>query len=540
MNIVIIMSGGVGARFGAVIPKQYNLIAGRPVIDYVIDAVLESRLTDKVVVVMDPQWRNYSENLKSTEFDFALNGATRIESLYNGLKQIKDNYACDKVLIVDAVAPFLYGELIDEYFDRLDEYDAVITAQKITGGFTDVYNSRLDREQYIITQSPEGFRFELLWNNFQIDYPYQEMAGMLPDESTRYYNYEFKNNLKLTYDFELAYAEYVLRNLGRLNRKSNVAYFDKEVLLTEGIKTYLLRREPQNTMKWIDEVYTLMPKMISKWEITSFVPNQVSRYGLVLQADSSKYGSVIIKFIPEFVERFEREVEAYRYLSPSYMCPVLEVDEENRVMLLQEIKPAKYASFEENLKLTQLFEWVIQEAVEYTGEQELKYIPDYYVELKMKLDAISAVPYCKEEVKAQLQYAVHLYEEVFLQGKKYIVHGDLHELNLLDNGHRLWAIDPNGMCAPLELECVRFIRNDVRNHPTFGYSQRFHMLLQYFGRYVDEVRLAQMFIIDMAFCTYNSTFENELPDKTHLDLELIQIAKKWLEDTYDRTSERKD
>ena len=38
MNIVIIMSGGVGQRFGAAIPKQYNLIAGRPVIDYVVDA----------------------------------------------------------------------------------------------------------------------------------------------------------------------------------------------------------------------------------------------------------------------------------------------------------------------------------------------------------------------------------------------------------------------------------------------------------------------------------------------------------------------
>ena len=39
-----------------------------------------------------------------------------------------------------------------------------------------------------------------------------------------------------------------------------------------------------------------------------------------------------------------------------------------------------------------------------------------------------------------------------------------------------------------------------------------------------------MFIIDMAFCTYNSTFENETPEETLVDLELIRIAKEWLKE----------
>ena len=137
--------------------------------------------------------------------------------MYNGLKLIHDQYACEKVVIVDAVAPFLRADILDDYFRKLDEYDAVITAQKITGGFTDIHNSRLDREQFIITQSPEGFRFPLLWNNYDLNFPYQETAGMLPDSATRYYNYGFKNNLKLTYDFELQYAEFMLRHFGAEN-----------------------------------------------------------------------------------------------------------------------------------------------------------------------------------------------------------------------------------------------------------------------------------------------------------------------------------
>ena len=54
MNIALILSGGVGKRFAANLPKQYNLINEKPVIDYVIEACMKSKLTDKVIVVCDP------------------------------------------------------------------------------------------------------------------------------------------------------------------------------------------------------------------------------------------------------------------------------------------------------------------------------------------------------------------------------------------------------------------------------------------------------------------------------------------------------
>ena len=37
MQVVLILGGGIGKRFGTVLPKQYNLIDGKPVIDYVIE-----------------------------------------------------------------------------------------------------------------------------------------------------------------------------------------------------------------------------------------------------------------------------------------------------------------------------------------------------------------------------------------------------------------------------------------------------------------------------------------------------------------------
>lgn len=32
MQVVLILGGGIGKRFGTVLPKQYNLIDGKPVI----------------------------------------------------------------------------------------------------------------------------------------------------------------------------------------------------------------------------------------------------------------------------------------------------------------------------------------------------------------------------------------------------------------------------------------------------------------------------------------------------------------------------
>ena len=57
-NIAIILSGGVGKRFGREIPKQYLEIDDKPCIDYVIEAAMNSKNIDKIVVVMDKKYIN--------------------------------------------------------------------------------------------------------------------------------------------------------------------------------------------------------------------------------------------------------------------------------------------------------------------------------------------------------------------------------------------------------------------------------------------------------------------------------------------------
>lgn len=213
MNIIIIMSGGVGNRFGADIPKQYCNLCGRPVIDYVIDAAKGSKVADKVVVVADPSCVELSEELKNSGFDFAVNGKERLDSLKSAFDYITEHYPeCEGIIILDAVAPFVTSELIDDYLTKLNDYDAVITCQKITGALGNYDFDPLDREKFYMTQSPEAFRFKTLLPYFRTDFPSQELAWQMPRETKKYLNFEFKNNLKLTYDFQLRYAEYIMED----------------------------------------------------------------------------------------------------------------------------------------------------------------------------------------------------------------------------------------------------------------------------------------------------------------------------------------
>lgn len=304
----------------------------------------------------------------------------------------------------------------------------------------------------------------------------------------------------------------------------------EESLRALGLRNFLLRRQPEETLSWLQEVLAFLPQIADRWQVTGLRPEQTSRYGLLLEAESKVLGGIFLKLIPPFLEgRYERELEAMLNLSPRYMCPILAHEDRWNLMVLKKIVPADHATFEDPSRIERFFRTVLDSAVPISGAQVLRSIPDYGDELMEKIRTIDTVPYRKAEVSAVLDEAKILFDREFAEAQRYIVHGDLHMLNVLDDGDHLWGIDPNGMCAPIEMECVRFIRNDVRTHPELGYANRFSTLVEFFSGLLDRKRLVEMFFVDMAFCTFNSTFENETEEETMVDLELIRIAREYLQ-----------
>ncbi len=207
MNIALILSGGVGKRFAAGLPKQYNLVNGRPVIDYVIKACQNATLVDKIVVVCNPGCEKYSKLLTEGNIDIVNGGKERYDSLNNGLEFIKENYNCKNICIFDAAAPLVYSELVDDYFRKLDEYDCVITCKKLVGELGNYNYDIFVRDEFYFSQSPESFRFEFLAEHFRPDFYSSELVYQLPKSINRYLNFNFQENIKITYDYDLILVE---------------------------------------------------------------------------------------------------------------------------------------------------------------------------------------------------------------------------------------------------------------------------------------------------------------------------------------------
>lgn len=210
MNIAMILSGGSGSRFGSDIPKQYNILNGKEVIGYSIDALKNSNNTDAILAICDS---SYKQHLTSKYGIVCVEGgSSRNDSLRRGLEYIKNNYPdCSKVFITEAARPFLTSELVDRYFEFLDEYDGVITTQHITDSLGKFGEKVTLRDKYYLVQAPEAFRFNPIYKGFKADSLITATSQQLPDGCTVMNYFDFKNNIKITYPEDLIIAEQLMK-----------------------------------------------------------------------------------------------------------------------------------------------------------------------------------------------------------------------------------------------------------------------------------------------------------------------------------------
>lgn len=210
MNISIILSGGVGVRFGNELPKQYNMLLGKEVIYYTVKALKESLLTDGIIIVAG------KESLKRLSAEYGVEciegGPSRNRSLKNGLDFIKEKYPlCKNVFINEAVRPFLTAALVDDYYRYLCGYDAVITAQYITDSLGREGEPVTNRSEYYLIQAPEAFRFDLLYKCFSAESPITATVQQLPENRNVKKCFEYKHNIKITYYEDLLYAQQLMK-----------------------------------------------------------------------------------------------------------------------------------------------------------------------------------------------------------------------------------------------------------------------------------------------------------------------------------------
>ena len=209
-NIIMITAGGVGARFGSNVPKQYVEINGRQVISYVIEACKQSTQADAILVVAHPSY--HDELVAAYGVDVTASGPELNVTKRNGFDYIRSHSACEKLVVVDAVRPTIETRVIDKFFSLLGEYDAAACARKITDSLGRFGEWVVNREEYYTLTPPEGFVFSLIDMHFKADSPITESIQQLPPTSKVYLDFDAPYYDKLTYPEDLVRVKYVLAN----------------------------------------------------------------------------------------------------------------------------------------------------------------------------------------------------------------------------------------------------------------------------------------------------------------------------------------
>lgn len=208
----IIVAAGRGTRAGGDVPKQWQMLAGRPVLATTLDAFRGQ--VDRIVLAIHPDDHARAAAL-GDDVTLVHGGATRTQSVRNALEALAGD-APAKVLIHDGARPLVPAGVIARVLTALDLGPAAAPAVAVTdalwrGAAGQVVGTQ-DRSGLWRAQTPQGFRFDAILSAHRAhpedaadDVQVARAAGLdvaivEGDE----------DNLKLTFPSDFARAEHIL------------------------------------------------------------------------------------------------------------------------------------------------------------------------------------------------------------------------------------------------------------------------------------------------------------------------------------------
>lgn len=173
---VILVAAGDGTRLGQGLAKALVKIQGRTLLEHSLNRILEvSQLSQIVIASHENHMEEFAEIgnrviSDRVKVDYTPGGLSRQGSIQNALQKVAPD--TDIVLVHDAARCFAPTELFDRVAKAVEEYGFGVvpvlpiadTIKQVDG---DVVLSTIDRENLRSTQTPQGFRFIELFENYQ-------------------------------------------------------------------------------------------------------------------------------------------------------------------------------------------------------------------------------------------------------------------------------------------------------------------------------------------------------------------------------------
>ncbi len=163
---VLIVAAGSGQRFGGAVPKQYQSLAGKPLLRHSLETFAAHPEIAGILVAIHPDHRAmYDEATDGIAklLPPVAGGASRQESVFNGLEQLALARP-DLVLIHDAARPFIDAGTISRTIAALAGQKAVLVAVPVVDTIKRAQDGKVgdtvDRRDLWRAQTPQAFHFQ--------------------------------------------------------------------------------------------------------------------------------------------------------------------------------------------------------------------------------------------------------------------------------------------------------------------------------------------------------------------------------------------
>lgn len=162
----LIVAGGSGTRMESNLPKQFLLLAGKPILMHTIEAFYNSGVNHIILVIPHSQIEFWNQLCQTHQFtiqhQIAVGGASRFESVQNGLQHCNND---DLVAIHDGVRPFISKDIIIQSFETAAEKGNAVAAVRLKDSIRKVEllsNKNVNRDNYYLIQTPQTFKVQLI------------------------------------------------------------------------------------------------------------------------------------------------------------------------------------------------------------------------------------------------------------------------------------------------------------------------------------------------------------------------------------------
>ena len=234
--VAVVLAAGFGTRFDPDNPKQLVSVGGKPIVCWSIEAFERCGRVSDIVVVVNPKVRSAVESLIDdmgyTKVRVIIDGgAERVDSTAAALDTLAAAGIPDdaKILIHDAVRPFVEQSSIEGSIDALDQFTAATVAYASTDtvlltedlGDMKVVKSVPDRPNTFRAQTPQSFRFATIRRAYELAasdpdfHPTDDtrvVVDYLPDEPVAIVSGS-ETNLKITTLEDVPTAEHIAEEI---------------------------------------------------------------------------------------------------------------------------------------------------------------------------------------------------------------------------------------------------------------------------------------------------------------------------------------